>query len=111
MDSEASDVLGGDIKLDSQVGAYLVGRIPVDDKASVYGRVGYARTEVEFDYSGGDFIRTSDGIAFGFGGEYMFTDRLGIRGDYTSTDGEGGIGAGSIEAFSLSGVIKFGGPE
>ncbi len=111
LESDATDFLNSNINIEGQVGAFLVGRLPINDKVSVFGRIGYARTEVEYDFSNNQYIRTADGIASGIGAEYSFTDRFGIRGDLTHTDGGGGIGVDAIDALSVSAVFKFGGPE
>jgi len=104
-----SDDLGGsqlEYSIENQIGAYLVGRIPVTERASLFGRLGYTRTEIEIEYADSSWIQTEDNVAFGAGGELMFTDRFGIRGEYTRTEADDWI-----ERFSLSGVIKFGGPK
>ena len=97
--------------IESQIGAYLVGRVPVGDNASFFSRVGYARTEIDINYGASSQIIQSDGISIGFGGEYMFTDQFGIRGDYTVMDAEDGAFTDAISVFGVSGVFKFGGPE
>lgn len=108
IDSDSIDLAQVDLDIDSQVGAYLVGRIPVGDQASVFGRVGYARTEVEYNYSASSFITRADGVAIGFGGEYMFSDKFGIRGDYTRMDSDDERFADTADVLSLSAVFKFG---
>lgn len=100
-----------ELDIESQIGAYLVGHIPIGEKASVFARLGYVRTELEYEYSASGFIVDSDGVASGFGGQYMFTDRFGIRGDFTRMDTDGSINTNAIEALTVSGVFKFGGPE
>jgi hypothetical protein len=108
IDSDAFAAAPFDLDVESQVGAYFVGRVPVSDNASFFGRVGYARTEIESLFSASSFIIQTEGIAFGAGGEYMFTDRFGIRGEYTQLDTDGET-RDAIEVLSLSAVIKFDG--
>lgn len=100
-----------EVGIDSQVGVFLVGRAPLGENASVFARIGYTRTEVEYEYYGNKFLSRSDTPAFGFGGEYMFNERLGVRGDYTYFDHDDSPSAGPVNALSVSAVFKFGGPE
>ena len=105
------DIAVADIQIDvdSQIAAYLVGRLPVGEKGSVFARIGYSRTDIEGTAQGRSNLVRTDGIAFGAGGELMLTDRFGIRADYTRLTGEQDTLATDTDVFSLSGVIKFGG--
>ncbi len=111
LDSDTIDPSEIELDIESQIGAYLVGRVPVGDNASFFSRVGYARTEIDINFGASSQIIQSDGISVGFGGEYMFTDQFGIRGDYTVMDAEDGAFTDAISVFGVSGVFKFGGPE
>lgn len=111
VDSDTIDPTEIELDIESQIGAYLVGRIPVGDNASFFSRVGYARTEIDVNFGPSSQIIQSDGISVGFGGEYMFTDQFGIRGDYTVMDVEDGAMTDAISVFGVSGVYKFGGPK
>lgn len=105
------DYAAADIQLDvdGQVAAYLVGRLPVGEKGSVFARIGYSRTDIEGTAQGQSNVVRTDGIAYGAGGELMLTDRFGIRADYTRLTGEEDTLAKATDVFSLSGVVKFGG--
>lgn len=110
-DSQHWEATGAELGVDSQIGGFLVGRVPIGENASMFARIGYTRTEVEHDLGASEFNVRTDDFAFGFGGEYMFTDRFGIRGDYTQSETDLGPGSNQIDAFTLSGVIKFGGKK
>ena len=102
---------GAEIELNNQFGGYLVGRFPVAEQFDVIGRLGY--TTGEFEASGGGFSDTADvdGFAFGIGGEFMFTDTFGVRGDYTRIEADDDDLDGGVDVFAISGVLKFGAPQ
>jgi outer membrane immunogenic protein len=75
-----------DVELKHEVGAFVVGFLPVSPKADLFARVGYSSTS--FDTSLGDV--DDDGAAWGFGGQYHFTDKDGVRLDWTRHDYDGG---------------------
>ena len=83
-------------ELDSQFGAYVVGKLPINPQFDVFGRVGVARIETS---PGGD----EDGLAYGTGAQWNLTSQDGIRGDWTRND----FDAGDVDAFSLSYVRNF----
>lgn len=64
-----------------------IGKIPVSDSFSLFGKIGYARTKTEYKYSdsfGDSFsINKSKGTTkFGIGGEYTIAKRYGIRAEF-----------------------------
>jgi len=83
-------------ELDSAIGAYVVGKLPINPQFDVFGRVGVARIETS---PGGD----EDGLAYGAGAQWNLTSQDGIRGDWTRYD----FDAGDVDAFSLSYVRSF----
>lgn len=90
---------GVNIKLKDQVGAYVVGFMPVTPKAELFARLGYSAAT--FDTSVGN--RDVDGVAYGVGGQYHFTDNDGVRFDWTRHD----YSAGNANVYALSYVRKF----
>jgi len=85
----------GNSELDSQIGACGVARLPITPRFDIFGRVGVSRTEINgFD---------DDGLAYGVGANYMFTDKDGIRGDLTRHDYD----TAEADAYSVSYVRKF----
>jgi outer membrane immunogenic protein len=85
----------GGNELDSELGVFAVGKIPVSTQFDIFGRVGVSRTEV----NGVD----DDGLAYGAGAQWNLTSQDGIRGDWTRHDYD----AGEFDAWSVSYVRKF----
>lgn len=80
------DIIGVDVDLKHEVGVFGVVYAPVTPKADLFARVGY--TAANLDTGIGDI--DGDGFAYGVGGQYYFTDKDGIRLDYTRHDYEDG---------------------
>lgn len=78
-------VSGVDVDLKHEVGAYVVGFAPVSPNIDLFARVGY--TSSTFDTSLGDV--DGDGGAWGVGAQYRFTDKDGVRLDWTRHDYDG----------------------
>lgn len=96
----ADDTVGGvDVELKHELGAYVVGFLPVTPRADLFARVGY--TSAEFDTSLGGV--DNDGAAWGVGGQYHFTDKDGVRLDWTRHDYDGG----DSDVWSLGYTRKF----
>ena len=105
----AEDVSGGgQVELENQFGAYLVGRYPIAPAFDVLARIGYTTGEYQSSNNGVSSDVDVDGFAFGIGGEYMLTEQFGIRGDYTRVEAEDDSFDGGIDVFAISGVYKFG---
>ena len=98
IEGEASFGIADDdgLELDNEIGAFVVGKLPVASTFDIFGRVGVARIETS---PGG----SEDGIAYGAGGEFHLTDKDGIRGDWTRHDYD----AGDVDAFNISYVRRF----
>ncbi|WP_213271227.1 porin family protein [Hyphomonas sp.] len=98
------DVGLGTVELDHSVGAFGVVRAPVSDKFHMFGRVGYATSELSVSAPGvgsasGDF----DGVAYGVGAKYFATERFGFRGDFTKFEGDDS----DADVFSVGAVVRF----
>lgn len=111
------DIAGVDVALESMIGAFGVARYPVTEKFDVFGRLGYAASTYNFS-SGPDSIDAEiDGVAFGAGALYRFTETFAVRADYTRLEADSvtiaGFGNmdvdGGLDAFSLSIVLALGG--
>jgi len=83
-------------ELDSEFGAFVVGKLPINPSFDLFARVGAARIETS---PGG----SEDGVAYGAGAQWNLTTVDGIRGDWTRHDYD----AGDVDAFSLSYVRSF----
>ncbi|MBI1359221.1 MAG: outer membrane beta-barrel protein [Alphaproteobacteria bacterium] len=82
------------VKLDSEIGAYGVAKLPIGQRFDIFARAGAART----DFSpGGD----DSGFAYGAGGDFFFTDHDGIRADWTRHD------YNDLDSYSLAYVRRF----
>ena len=95
---------GVDLETQWDLGAYIVGRVPVSEKLDLFARAGY--TSVNFHVEGtgvqtADF--NADGFAVGGGLQYNISDLNGIRIGYTYNEADG-IDADVID---LSFVRKF----
>ena len=99
---------GTQVELENQFGAYLVGRYPAMRDLDVLARIGYTTGEYQSSTSGVTGDAEVDGLAFGLGGEYMFSEQFGVRADYTRIEAEDDSFDGGIDVFALSGVFKFG---
>ncbi|MDX2232878.1 MAG: porin family protein [Hyphomonadaceae bacterium] len=91
------------VELDHQVGVYGVGILPVTPQLDLFGRVGWAKVEASASVPGLSVDGEEDGVAFGGGAQYMLTDKVGIRGDYTRLEGDDD----GADTFSASAVVKF----
>jgi hypothetical protein len=87
----------GGVKLDNEIGAYAVGKLPIGEKFDIFARAGAART----DFSGPGTGGSDSGFAYGAGGDFYFTPHDGIRADWTRHD------YNDINSYSVSYVRKF----
>lgn len=97
-----------DVKVDNQIAAFAVARLPVGEKFNVLGRVGYHNTEFSGELTTPAGVSTSadvgqDGIAYGIGAEYKVSPLTSLRGDLTRYDVDGG----SLDSVSLAVARKF----
>jgi hypothetical protein len=83
------------LELDNELGAFVVGKLPVASTFDIFARVGVARIETN--------NQEDDGLAYGVGGEFHLTPADGIRGDWTRHDYD----IGDVDAFNISYVRRF----
>lgn len=105
---EIDDLPGAELKLENQFGGYLVGRYPVLPRFDAIGRIGYTTGEFQASAGGVAGDVETDGFAFGLGGEFMFTNAIGLRADYTRIEVSDDDLDGGVNVFALAGVYKFG---
>ncbi|MDZ4761525.1 MAG: outer membrane beta-barrel protein [Alphaproteobacteria bacterium] len=85
----------GPFELDNQIGAFGVAKLPIAPSFDIFGRVGFSQTEINgFD---------DDGLAYGVGAIYYFTEMDGIRGDITRHDYD----SAEVDSFGVSYVRQF----
>lgn len=97
---------GYKLSIDNSFGGFAVLGAPVTERFDVFGRLGYATTSFDAEYFGYSGSADIDGVAYGVGANYFFTDSFGVRGDFTKYDGGDDI-AGEADVFSISGVVRF----
>jgi OmpA-OmpF porin, OOP family len=106
---------GGEIEFKTR-GPYagIVATAPLLDRLSFIGRVGVVHwhTKLEADASSGIAGQSENGFtaAFGAGLEYMFTDALGLRGEWERLQKVGhdtSTGRTKIDLFTVSGLVRF----
>jgi len=92
-----------DVDLNYQAAIYGVGYLPVAPNADLFARVGYGKSEV--DVSGPFVAGSADGESwnYGVGGQYFFTERDGVRIDFTRHDFDNG----DADVVGVSYVRKF----
>jgi len=99
--------------LDSNLGVensatdlYATGTMPLSDKFRMFGKAGAMRWKTETEESETvEHSVESTQLALGVGGEYEFTDRFVVRGEYVWTEGSSEVSG--IRMMSLSGLIQF----
>lgn len=82
------------------LGANLRVGVKVLDRALVFGKVGYARTDFGI---GGELKTTQEGVRFGGGAEYALTDRVYTTVEYARTE----YGNGLVARDQVIGGIGF----
>ena len=103
-----------DISLDSQLGIFAVGRLPLES-GSIFARLGYMKADFTSTLDAPipnipDVDVSFDNVAFGVGGDYYFNNGPhGLRFDITSITGDGNGLDGSIQTISLAYSYRFGG--
>ena len=92
---------GDNASLNSAIGAYAVGILPVGSSGfDVHGRVGYNHLDISRD-AAPDI--DDGGLSYGAGVGYNFTQRFGVRADWTRTETD----ADNADAVSLTGTLNF----
>lgn len=90
------DVKGNAIEL---VG---VGSLPINDKFSVFGKLGFAKGELKAAGDSEDSVE----VTYGIGVQYNFTPALGIRGEYQMYT-DVGDGITDVSVLSVGVVYRF----
>lgn len=93
------------VGVDSLFGGFAIARFPLAESFDVFARAGYQTTKVGASGGGESASESFDGLALGAGGQYFFTDKDGIRVEYTYLDLPEDSGNGNI--FSVSYVRNF----
>lgn len=76
------------LDLDTLFGVYAVGHLPLGNKASVYGLIGFTQGELTATASAlGDSVSLSadeSDLSYGIGAEFQLTDTATLNAEYTS---------------------------
>ena len=103
-EEDNSPLFGAPTKLDHSLAGFGVVRAPLSDRVELFGRVGYQSSEISADIPGGGSASVDiDGLAYGVGGKFFVTDRLGVRVDASRYEG----GDYESDVFSIGGVFRF----
>jgi outer membrane immunogenic protein len=88
-------------KLDSAVGVYGVGILPLSNNFEVFARAGLQNTDV--NGRGAAPVSFDDtALGYGAGGELKLSPRFGVRGEYTRLAGDA-----DTDTWAISGVVHF----
>jgi opacity protein-like surface antigen len=108
IDDEIEDV---DVGIDNSFAAFAKASLPLEGGSELFVRGGYHFTQIGGESGGVGASVDTDGFALGGGGQYMFTDRDGVRLEYTyydlNVDEDLTDESGSANVYSLSYVRKF----
>jgi outer membrane immunogenic protein len=72
-----------DFKIKWTAGAFVKAQFPVSDKVRLFGRLGYAKTEVSGEANGYEVTASGDGVAGGVGAEVDLGGANALRFDVT----------------------------
>lgn len=80
-----------DLNVKNYYVAFARGILPISNEFEVFARLGYGQATAEADIvasasgltANGSTEQDADGVAYGFGAQYNFTPRDGLRADYT----------------------------
>ena len=102
---ETVDILGTDVDLELNylVGAFARGQLPLGQNATLFARAGVVNAELEVSGPGASASESESGYGYGAGGEFMFSERVGLRGEYTRYD----IDDLEADTFTVAAVLKF----
>ncbi len=100
------NVTGVSLDLNSQFAGYLVGYLPVGERAELLARAGYGRAELSASYQGHTVSESGDTWNVGVGGQYRLDRYNGVRVDYTRYTATQSAGT-NIDTVTASYVRRF----
>jgi OOP family OmpA-OmpF porin len=84
-----------------------VGRLPVNDKFSVFGKLGFASYDVEVKARVGNNVGSGsdsdEDLSYGIGAAFNIAPAIEVRAEYEAID----VSGGSFDLLSIGGVYKF----
>lgn len=99
-DTVTVGIVDVDVKLNYQVGAYVVLSYPAEERLDLFVRLGYVTSEFEADAGLGSVSDSASDYAVGVGAKVSFTDKDGVRLDWTRLGSD-------ANSWSLSYVREF----
>ncbi len=105
---DTTEFLAQEIEVDAQFGygAYATAAYPLTKKGTnLFVRLGYARQEIGNRLDETTITNEVDGFAYGLGGNWMFTDRQGVRADALVIQG-GDEDTDDLDVYSFSYVFQ-----
>jgi hypothetical protein len=93
------------VKLRHEEAIYGVGFLPVSPNLDLFARVGYGNSDIKASAGGSSATASGNSWNYGVGGQYFFTDKDGVRVDYTRHDFTGN--GGNADVWGVSYVRKF----
>lgn len=88
----AEDDIELDIGVNSIFGVFAKANLPLGERFNAFARAGYAAGEFEISTDGEDGFSdsdTADGVGYGVGASFDFTQQIYVRGDITRYDFDG----------------------
>jgi len=89
------------------INASAVGRLPINEKFSVFGKLGFASYDVEVKVRAGNLSGSGsdsdEDLSYGIGGAFSLSSAVELRGEYEAID----VTDGSFSLLSVTGVYKF----
>ena len=103
---EVTDTLGDGQKSDG-FSLSGVGSIPLGEEFSLVGKLGYAKIDSKATGSNTGGKVKSDGVTYGFGGQYNVSPMVGIRAGWDKYKLDDSAFKGDISLVSIGAVFKF----
>ena len=92
-----------DVELDSLIGIYALGHLPLSDRFQLYGLIGGSSVDVSYPGGGGD----DSGLSYGVGGEFDMTKNWSLGAEYTSYLQDGEIEGGKFDATGIAVTLNY----
>jgi OOP family OmpA-OmpF porin len=97
-------VVGVDV---SGLMASAVGRLPVGESVTLFGKLGFAKYDAEVSARANGFSASDDvgdeDLSYGIGGEFRFSPTFGLRAEYEIVD----VSDGEFNNLSVGGFFRF----
>ena len=84
-----------------------VGSIPLGEEFTLFGKLGYAKVTSKPSGSNTNGKAKSDGVTYGFGGQYNVTPMVGVRAGWDKYKLDDGTFKGDVSLVSVGAVFKF----